>query len=209
MMAGVLAMPLLGAGGDEAGFVPLFDGKTLNGWTLRDKSGAGYVVRDATIVCPADGGGYLMTERDYSNFVLRFEYLLTPGGNNGIGLRAPMSGNPSYEGMEIQILDDGHAQYKGKIRSEQHTGSIYDVFPARTGYQRPAGQWNEEEIIADGSHIRVTLNGVVIIDADLNLVREPDVLAHHPGLRRAGGRVGLLGHNTEVAFRNLRIKIMP
>ena len=90
-----------------------------------------------------------------------------------------------------------------------NTGSIYDVVPARTGYQKPAGQWNEEEIVADGSHIRVTLNGAVIIDFDLNLVREPAVLKKHPGLRRSGGYVGFLGHKTRVDFRNIRIKTLP
>ena len=191
---------------DEAGFVSLFDGKTLDGWRLVGGVGPGYVVRDGTIVCPADGGGNLFTIREYANFVFRFEFKTEPGGNNGVGIRAPYEGDAAYEGMEIQILDDGHERYKGKIRSEQHHGSIYDVIPARTGFLKPAGEWNSEEIFADGGRIRVTLNGVIIVDADLSTVREPAVLAKHPGLARTTGHIGFLGHGTVVEFRRIRIR---
>jgi hypothetical protein len=166
------------------------------------------VVSDNAIVCPKDGGGNLFTEREYANFILRFDFRTEPGGNNGIGLRAPFEGDPAYQGMEIQILDDGHETYKGKIRSEQHHGSIYNVVPARTGYLKPAGEWNTEEISADGRRIRVTLNGVIIVDANLDTVREPGLLAKHPGLARTSGHIGLLGHGSLVEFRNLRIKTL-
>ena len=62
----------------EDGFVSLFDGKSLNGWTLIGGKGPGYVVQDGILVCPADGGGNLLTEKEFSNFVLRFEYKLSP-----------------------------------------------------------------------------------------------------------------------------------
>ena len=193
----------------EEGFTPLFDGKTLQGWTLKSPFGTGCQVKDGLLVFPADGGGDLLTEKEYANFVLRLEYRLEPAGNNGVGIRVPVPGHASYDGMEIQILDDQHAQYKGKIRPEQHTGSVYDVIPARTGFQKPAGEWNQEEISANGSHIRVTLNGVIILDADLETVREPAVLKKHPGLRRTTGRIGFLGHKTRVEFRDVRIKALP
>jgi hypothetical protein len=198
-----------GGTGDEMTFVPLFDERTLAGWTLVNGRGPGYIVKDGTIVCPKDGGGNLFTERQYANFVLRFEFRTEPGGNNGIGIRAPLGGDVAYQGMEIQILDDGHEMYKGKIRSEQHHGSIYDVIPARTGFLRPAGEWNAEEIRAEGRRVRVTLNGVIILDADLETVREPAVLARHPGLQRTTGHIGLLGHGSLVEFRRLRIGTLP
>ncbi|HEY8460738.1 MAG TPA: DUF1080 domain-containing protein [Blastocatellia bacterium] len=194
---------------DEEGFTPLFDGKTLNGWKLVRGRGPGYVVKDGTLVCPADGGGNLFTEKEYSNFVLRFEFKTEPGGNNGVGIRAPLEGDAAYAGMEIQILDDEHEKYRGKIKSEQRHGSIYDVIPARTGFLKPAGEWNEEEIMAQGSRIRVTLNGVIILDADLNNVREEATLKKHPGLKNASGRIGFLGHGSLVEFRNIRIKTLP
>ena len=155
-----------GFAADEAGFTSLFDGKTLNGWKLVGGHGPGYVVQDNKIVCPAEGGGNLFTEKEYGNFAFRFEFMLTAGANNGVGIRAPYEGDAAYQGMEIQILDDGDPVYKGKIRPEQYHGSVYDVIPARTGYRKPLGEWNEEEIVADGRRIKVTLNGVIILDAE-------------------------------------------
>jgi len=189
-------------------FVPLFDGQSLKGWKLVNGKGPGYVPKNGILECPADGGGNLYTEKEYGNFILRFEYRLSAGGNNGVGIRAPLTGDAAYQGMEIQILDDQHEKYKGRIKPEQHTGSIYDVFPARTGYAKPAGEWNEQEIMAYGSRIQVKLNGVVLIDADLKNVQEEKVLAKHPGLRRTSGHVGFLGHGTLVEFRNIRIREM-
>ncbi len=192
----------------EKGFVSLFDGKTLNGWKLIKGHGPGYVIKDNTIVCPADGGGNLYTEKEYANFAFRFEFKVEPGGNNGVGIRAPLEGDAAYQGMEIQILDDQHEKYKGKIKSEQHHGSVYDVIPARTGFLKPAGEWNSEEIMMNGSRIRVTLNDVIILDADLETVREPEVLKKHPGLRNKTGHIGFLGHGSLVEFRNIRIKTL-
>ncbi len=194
---------------NEKGFVTLFDGKGLSGWKLVRGRGPGYVVKDGVLICPADGGGNLLTEKEYSNFVFRFEFKTEPGGNNGVGIRAPIEGDAAYQAMEIQILDDGHERYKGKIKSEQHHGSVYDVIPARTGFLKPAGEWNEEEIMANGSHIRVTLNGVIILDADLKNVREEAVLKKHPGLKNKSGYIGFLGHGSLIEFRNIRIKALP
>ena len=77
----------------ERGFVPLFDGKTLKGWTLVDGKGPGYVVANGILVCPADGGGNLFTNKEYANFILRFEFRLFDGSNNGIGIRSPLAGD--------------------------------------------------------------------------------------------------------------------
>ncbi len=194
---------------DEKDFVALFDGKTLNGWKLVRGHGPGYVIKDGTIVCPKDGGGNLYIEKEYANFAFRFEFKTEPGGNNGVGIRSPYEGDAAYQGMEIQILDDGHEMYKGKIKSEQHHGSVYDVIPARTGYLKPADEWNTEEIMANGSRIRVTLNGVIILDADLNMVKEEAVHKKHPGLKNKTGHIGFLGHGSLVEFRNIRIKALP
>lgn len=193
----------------ETGFTPLFDGTTLAGWKLVGGRGPGYVPADGKIVCPVDGGGNLFTEKEFANFVLRFDFLLTPGANNGIGIRAPYNGRTSEQGMEIQILDDSDPVYKGKIRPEQYHGSVYDVIPARTGYRKPTGEWNEEEITANGRRITVILNGVIILDASLDMVREPKALEKHPGIARSSGHIGFLGHGSHVEFRNIRIKELP
>jgi len=193
------------AWGAEPGFVSLFDG-TLNGWKLIGGKGPGYVVENGVLVCPADGGGNLYTEKEYANFVLRFEFKLSAGGNNGIGIRAPLDGPASYLGMEIQILDDADPKYQSRIKPAQYHGSIYDVVPAEHGFKKPTGEWNAEEITADGRHIKVVLNGHTLVDANLDDVKDPEVLKKHPGLQRKTGHIGFLGHGTRVEFRNVRIK---
>jgi len=190
---------------EEPGFVSLFDGKTLNGWALVSRVGPGYLVKDGLIVCPKDGGGNLYTEKEYSNFIFRFEFRLEPGGNNGVGIRAPLEGNAAYLGMEIQILDNEDPKYKD-LRPAQYHGSVYDVFPAKRGYLKKPGEWNQEEIRAEGRRITVTLNGTVILDADLDSVKDPEVFKKHPGLARTAGHIGFLGHNDTMEFRNIRIQ---
>jgi hypothetical protein len=191
----------------EPGFVDLFDGRTLNGWVLIEGKGPGYVVKDGRIVCPADGGGNLYTEKAYSDFILRFEFRLSPGGNNGIGIRAPLAkGNASYNGLEIQVLDHYDPMYCCWLKPTQYHGSIYGLVPARHGFLNRAGEWNEQEIAAIGRRIIVKLNGGVIVDANLDDIRDPELLKRHPGIARTSGHIGLLGHDSYVEFRNLRIK---
>lgn len=197
------------AGAAEPGFVALFDGKSLDGWQIVGQKGRGYVVENGLLVCPADGGGNLFTTKEYANFILRFEFRLFEGSNNGIGIRAPLEGDAAYKGMEIQILDDGAPVYRGKLRPAQYHGSIYDVVPAKQGFKKPTGEWNSEEITAKSRYITVILNGTTIVDADLDSVRDPAVLAKHPGLARSSGHIGLLGHGTRVEFRNFRIQELP
>ena len=194
--------------GDEAGFKKLFDGKTLQDWTLMRGHGPGYIVKDGMIVCPKDGGGNLYTEKEYANFVFRFEFRLEAGGNNGVGIRAPLEGDAAYVGMEIQILDNEDPKYKD-LRPAQYHGSVYDVIPAKRGFVKKPGEWNTEEIRAEGRRIQVTVNGTVILDADLDTVEDPEVLKKHPGLARKSGHVGFLGHQEYMEFRNIRIKELP
>jgi hypothetical protein len=198
--------PRLPGDESEEGFEPLFDGRSLDGWVLTGKTGDGYQVEDRKIVLPPGGGGNLLTERDYSDFVLRFEFRLFEGSNNGLGIRAPVDARDvAYDGIELQIIDNTAARY-ASIQPWQKHGSLYHVFPARTGHLKPVGEWNEEEVIARGSRVRVILNGATILDVDTDAVSDPEILAKHPGLKRTSGRVGFLGHNEPVEFRNIRIK---
>ncbi len=184
--------------GTQEGFVSLFDGKTLDGWQGDVKH---YAVENGVLVCR---GAKISTEKQYANFILRFEFKLPPGGNNGIGIRAPLDGDPAYAGMEIQIIDDDF--YKTILRPDQLHGSIYGVAPAKSGSLKPAGQWNTEEILAQGSRIKVTVNGTVVTDVDLSKIDKPIDGRPHPGLHNAKGYISILGHDSPVAFRNLRIK---
>jgi hypothetical protein len=204
-----LAILLLGAGllcAAEEGFVPLFNGKDLTGWTLYKKSGTGYIVENGTIVCPDDGGGNLLTDKEFDNFILKLDFKLTPGGNNGVGIRAPLAGDIAYSGMEIQVLDHDHEKYKSWLQPWQRTGAIYNVVPPKGDALKPVGEWNQYEITANGPKVRIVLNGTTLVDADLSTVTDPEVLKKHPGIQRTTGRVGFLGHDSHVEFRNVRIK---
>ena len=192
----------------EAGFVKLFDGKTLTGWKLVGGHGPGYVVKDGRLVCPKEGGGNLFTDKEYSDFIFQFEFRLEPAGNNGVGIRAPLEGDAAYVGMEIQILDNEAPEYKD-LRPGQYHGSVYDAIPAQRGYLKKPGEWNTEEIRAEGRRIKVTVNGTVILDADLDSVKDPEVLKKHPGLARKSGHIGFLGHGALLEFRNIRVKELP
>lgn len=188
------------------GYTLLFDGKTMDQWTGNIQS---YIPESGTItIHPEKGsGGNIYTKEEYSDFDFRFEFKLTPGANNGVGIRAPLEGDAAYVGMEIQVLDNTAAEYKD-LHPYQYHGSIYGVVPAKTGYLKPVGEWNYEEIIARGPKIKVILNGTVITDADITEAREKGTMdgKEHPGLKRDKGHIGFLGHGSVVQFRNIRVK---
>jgi hypothetical protein len=182
------------------GFSLLFNGKDLDGWHGDVKK---YTVKDGVITCEGDN---IYTNKEYDNFVLRFEFKLPPAGNNGVGIRTPDKGDSAYAGMEIQILDDRHENYEGKIQPYQVHGSIYGIVPAKRDALKPQGEWNQEEISADGSKIKVTVNGKVVVDADLSTIKDTIDHNNHPGLHNAKGHLGFLGHGDPVQFRNIRVK---
>ena len=178
----------------EEGFTVLFDGKNLDNW-----QGAveGYTIEDGAMVCKP--GGNIYAKKEYKDFIFRFEFLVPPGGNNGVGIRTPKGVDSAYGGMEIQILDDEHEKYKGWLAPYQVHGSIYGVVPAKRGALKPAGQWNSEEIVAKGSHIKVTVNGTVVVDADIADIKETVDHREHPGLHNEKGLIGFLGHGDPVS----------
>jgi len=189
------------------GFKLLFNGKNLRGWQGNTK---GYVVKDGTIVVePELGGGDLYTAQEYGDFIMRFEFKLTPGANNGLGIRMPMNVNAAYQGMELQILDNTASKYKN-LKPYQFHGSIYGVVPAKRGYLKPVGMWNFQEVIAKGKQITVKLNGTTIVDADIQKASTPETMdgRDHPGLKRDKGYIAFCGHGDKLAFRNLRIKTL-
>jgi 3-keto-disaccharide hydrolase len=202
MVCLILALPAFGADSEE-GFVSLFDGKTLDGW---QGGKDGYEIVEGAIVCKEKGGGNLYTAKEYANFHLKFEFKLTPGANNGIGIRTPLAGDAAYVGMEIQVLDDD--RYKDRIKDYQHHGSVYGVVAAKSGHLKPVGEWNTEEIIVQGKQVKVILNGETIVDADVEKASTPKTLdgQEHPGLKRDKGYISFCGHGAHVEYRNLRLK---
>jgi HEAT repeat protein len=188
------------------GFVSLFNGSNLDGWQGNKTD---YYVEDGEIIVQPKRGGHgnLFTEKEYSDFNYRFEFQLTPGANNGLGIRAPLEGDAAYVGMELQILDNTAAIY-ANLKEYQYHGSVYGVIPSKRGYQNPVGEWNSEEVIVKGSQIKVILNGTVILEGDIKEASKNGTLDHknHPGLKRDKGYIGFLGHGSELKFRNIRIK---
>jgi hypothetical protein len=190
------------------GFVPMFNGIDMSGWVGNLKA---YFAQDGMIVCdPAKGGhGNVYTDKEYSDFTMRFEFQLTPAANNGLGIRTPLTGDAAYVGMELQILDNEAEVYKN-LKEYQYHGSVYGVIAAKRGHQKPIGEWNIQEVTAKGNRITITLNGVVILDGDIaeasqNFTKTADG-RDHPGLSNKSGHIGFLGHGSKLAFRNLRIK---
>jgi hypothetical protein len=190
----------------KEGFKFLFDGTSMDNWTGNLSS---YVLEDGCIVMrPTQKiGGNLYSKEEFDNFILRFDFLLTPGANNGLGLRHEITTKErGYIGMELQILDNEDPKYSA-LEPYQYHGSVYGFIPAKRGFLKPVGEWNTQEVIADGNRIVVKLNGTVILDGDLveatkNLPKEkiPDVLF------KKKGHIAFLGHGDVVKFKNIRIK---
>jgi len=190
----------------KEGFKVLFDGTNMHAWTGNTVD---YTTENGCIsMNPSKSfGGNLYTKDEYKDFVYRFEFQLTPGANNGLGIRTPMEGDAAYVGMELQILDSEDPIYKD-LHTYQYHGSVYGIIPAKRGFLKPTGEWNYEEVVAKGNQIKVILNGTVILDGNIKEATKngtPDGKSH-PGLFNEKGHIGFLGHGSPVKFRNIRIK---
>lgn len=189
----------------DDGFVSVFNGKDFTGWAGPIDN---YEVKDGAIACKAGKGGTIYFNEELTDFVVRLEIKLSPGGNNGLAIRYPGTGDTAYVGMcELQVLDDGSPKY-AKLDERQYHGSAYGMAAAKRGHQKPVGEWNVEEVTVKGSTIKVVLNGETILDTDLSKVDTANVMAHkeHPGKDRTKGFFGFAGHNDPIQFRNISIK---
>lgn len=190
---------------DTSGFKAIFNGKDFSGWTGPVDQ---YEVKDGAIVCKPKMGGTIYTAEKFTDFIVRLEFKLPPGGNNGLAIRYPGAGDTAYVGMcECQILDDNYEKVTGnKLDPRQVHGSAYGMASAIRGYQRPVGEWNYEEVTVRGSTLKVELNGTVILDTDLSKVTEFAGGRPHPGKDATSGHFGFAGHSDPVMFRNISIK---
>lgn len=202
----------------KAGYEILFDGSSLDKWTGNKDS---YVIENGNIYVSAGygSGGNLYTEKEYSDFVLRFEFCFDREGvNNGIGVRTQHGTDAAYHGMEIQILDHDAPIYKGLHEWQQH-GSVYGIIPAKRIKFGKLGTWNVEELRVVGDQVTVTVNGEVILDGNIrkacqghNVAKDgskknPYTVDHknHPGLFNKKGYIALCGHGAGIRFRNVRV----
>ncbi len=153
------------------GFTPIFNGKDFDGWAGPVEN---YEVKDGAIVCKEGKGGLIYWNQDLADFVARLEFKVPPGGNNGLAIRYPGTGDTAYSGMtELQILDDNYDKVRGKIDPKQVHGSAYGMAGAARGYHHPVNEWNFQEVTVKGSTIKVELNGTVILDTDLAKLTRP------------------------------------
>ena len=215
--------------GDERGFVPLFDGKSLAGWEIFDERGEParadgfYVDEEGNIVCAAHNWHWLRYRaKPFANFVLRLEFKIAKGTNSGVVLRSLISKKaPPFTGFELQIFDDTLAEPPrhptgaildpmAKAPTAHSTGAIYDMVTPMYNAGKPIGQWNDMEIIVDGHLVVVTLNGWKVIDTDFSLFTEPVnkfefAYADMP----SPGYIAFQDHGSPVWFRHIRIKELP
>ena len=182
----------------ENAALSLFNGKDLTGWM-----GAKYEVKDGVLTCR---GGHLITEKQYANYVFEFEFLLPPGGNNGLGIHYPGKGGPSGTGMELQILDNSHPKYAKLVDSQYH-GSLYKLKAAKRGHLKPAGEWNRQSVTVDGPSVKVVLNGALILDANLDQINKEK--PKHKGAQRRSGHICFCGHGSPVQFKYITIRELP
>jgi serine/threonine protein kinase len=187
------------------GFVPLFNGKDLAGWEPASGDPKAWHVADGTMLFnltdPPRQRGWLVTERDYTDFLLRFEFQLSPGANSGIGLRMwPGSSKP----LEIQIQDDTFPGFAGQAPNER-TGALYGVAggPGAGVGLRAMSEWNQMEIELRGWHLRVVVNGKTALETRLN---DDSMYRFLEGAPPAGGRIGLQHWLGSVRFRKLEVK---
>ena len=184
------------------GFESLFNGNDLDGW---EGDTVGYRAEGGVLVCAA--GKQLCTTRAFSQFVFYFEFKLSPGANNGLGIWMEPGDHAAYDAIELQILDNSAEQYKD-IQPYQYHGSIYGIVPAKREHLEPVGEWNRQTVIVKERRITVILNDVVIVDANVDEAVANGAMDHkeHPGLKRARGRIGFLGHDSHLEFRNIWVK---
>ena len=201
------------------GFEVLFDGEDMSQWIGNTID---YVPMNGAICVSANygNGGNLYTQKEYSDFIFRFEFcFMKEGVNNGVGIRTPMGVDAAYEGMEIQILDHDAPIYKN-LREYQVHGSVYGIIPAKRIKSPKLGTWNTEEIWVKGDRIKVTVNGEVILDGNIRKACKGNNVSkdgsktnpytvdkkNHPGLFNKSGHIGFLGHGEGLKLRNVRVK---
>ncbi len=205
----------------EAGFTPLFptDGSpdhwSVRRWNdvrLAADADLVWTVRDGVLHGSSMRGTWLISDRVYGDFVLRYDFKLGPRGNSGCALRAPYFGDPAFDGMELQMAD---LRYNTQAKASELTGGIYRaIAPLRQVY-RPT-EWNSVEITLDGARLRVILNGVLVQDVDLD--RQMQTVKRHNGSdappvkdRPRRGHLGfqeLSRGGDHVQIRNARIKLL-
>jgi Domain of Unknown Function (DUF1080) len=198
-----------------AGWRLLFDGRTTDGWRgfKLNSMPDGWKVVDGALTRAAAAGDILTTQK-FKNFELTLEWKISEGGNSGIFYRGSEDEDAIYwTAPEMQVLDDAHHE-DGKSRLTS-SGADYGLYEAPAGIVKPAGQWNQVRIIVNGRHVEHWLNGVRLLQYELYSpdwemrVKDSKFGAHPKYGRNTEGYIGLQDHGDWVAFRNIKIHVLP
>jgi hypothetical protein len=185
----------------------------LTGWQVDYGDPKAWSVRNRELVVTGadqiDQRGWLLSNKEFSDFLLRFEFQLSAGGNSGVTIRA-QPGESRYSAsarrhIEIQLQDDTYPSLRGRLRLNQTTGSLYDLALDQPAELKPLGEWNSMSIEARGRMLRIEVNGRVTLNTDLD--RFSDKTDRLPGLTRPSGRIGFQSWTGTVRFR--KIWILP
>lgn len=204
----------------QRGFKPLFDGKTTKGWHTYNKTvvGSAWDVENGALhMSPSkkgkDGGGDLVTDKEYSNFHLKLEWKVAPKANSGIIFYVnedPKYGQTYLTGPEMQVLDnDGHPD--GKI-TKHRAGDLYDMVKSTSEPVKAVGEWNKAEIISNKGKLTFMLNGVKVVETTIWDDNWKALIAGSKFAKWQGfgtytkGKIALQDHGDEVWYRNISIK---
>ena len=204
----------------KKGFTKLFDGKTTTGWHTYNKTGVGSaweVVDGAIHMNPTkkgkDGGGDLVTDKEYSNYHLKLKWKVAPKANSGIIFNIfedKKYGQTYLTGPEMQVIDnDGHNDAK---IIKHRAGDLYDILKSSSEPVKAVGQWNKAEIISDKGNLTLMLNGVIIVNTTMWDDNWKTLIAGSKFAKWQGfgtyktGKIGLQDHGDEVWYRKIEIK---
>lgn len=190
----------LRAADTEEGFVTLYNGKDLTGWTT---TGNWLPEADGVLaIRPREGekgwkrfSAYLYTEKKYDDFIFKVEFKIPPKGNSGVFLNVADIADPVGQGLEVQILDSFGVE---KELGHHDNGGIIKTAGPLKNASRPAGEWNQMTITSKGDQLKVELNGELIQDINLAKSDAKDT--------PKSGHIALQDHGLPLEFRNIRIK---
>ncbi len=204
----------------EEGFIILFDGteqSAKENWRgfKKQELPEGWTVTEEALTLTGSGQGDIITRQQFTDFDLRLEWKIEPGGNSGIMYRVGESGDGTdatyLTGPEYQVLDDKDAADNKTTMTR--AGALYGLYPAPDPSPvKPAGEWNEARIVVKGNTIEHYLNGEKIVEAELGSEEWKERLAASKFAtwprfaKEPSGHIALQDHGNEVAFRNIRIK---
>ncbi|MDZ4289709.1 MAG: DUF1080 domain-containing protein [Prosthecobacter sp.] len=192
--------------------VALFDGKSLAGWIGTDGKppGAGWVVENGILHLSGKGGN-LISDKEFTNFELEWDWKLASGGNNGVKYWVTKIGGKEWLGIEYQMIDD--EKHPDGLKGGSHTtASIYDIkAPAANKKLNPVGEWNSSKVIAKDGKIQHWLNGALVSEADTTIEEWKTMIAASKFKSKVGfapgkGRIMLTDHGDPVWIKNMRIK---